>query len=262
MIHNDVYWDDTESETMLTANVGLSMVQVSELQDQWTATLRPDYGQQRDVYRTVGPFSTAEEAMDAGYNEARVFCQTCGVDTTMKGFVTGYISENGVTKVTNITCRECDRAARYAEYQKTGFISTSLLTTATIDNYRTQSEESVAVVTDMEKVTEAVALFESQVWFGGLQKYVRESAYKGASAEFGEVKFLSYTMCGRSRVTLQGSNGFVDVLVAEESTEKGMMGINGIGTTAKEAAALLLSAVTAWHRGEIKLKVDTQVSPI
>jgi len=194
-------------------------------------------------------------------------CAVCQRDCTDLGWVQRIADD----KVTRTTCTECDADERFRRYADTGYIDTWLMTQAMLvaEGYgRNKSAERRKLSLDIhgacDGLRELVNRFELVVWFGGMQKFARDSKYKGTSAAkpvaspWGEVKVMCYTMCGRAMITLDAPSCDVTVITEEDASES-RMGLNGLHATAAEARGLLQAVIDAWTRGEIAMADDTGV---
>lgn len=251
---------------------GTSCIYVFREEHGWTFTTESMYGKDPEVVKHNKVFESLEAAKLAAIDECRVTCEVCKEDCTFDGFITSFAMGKGEDKVeiTGIECRPCDMARRVRVYTDTGRIDNRLGMEAHLATYRMSEKPKdewpdnadayLKIVAVYENMNKAVKRFEEVVWFGGLQEFVHNCKWKGALATFGDgVKFLSYTMCARSRVTLEHPEGFfIDVITAEDGSDR-VMGINGIGCTEHQGIALLNHAADAWAAGEIDIQPDTGV---
>jgi len=210
--------------------------------------------------------------------EATTETRTCAL--CQKEITDRYVETWSGDKLTRVVCSECDRNERYASFAATSRMTTWLVSDASMVVWHADEAREPRMPVDPMRLplarhvkAQADALladvkhFESTVWFGGLQRTVRKSRYKGMSAAepvaspFGPVQVLSFTMAGRALVTLETGDHSVSLITAEdESTPR--MGINGIGTTAAVACTLMRTVAAAWERGEVKMVDDTGVTTI
>lgn len=102
--------------------------------------------------------------------------------------------------------------------------------------------------------------YQTKVWFGGLQKFVRAASVKGHSAEAPGLKVMSYCMAGRAMQTLTLPNESSITLITAEEGDERRMGISGIEATEEDAILALQTAISAWEDGRIKLVDDREVS--
>ena len=107
--------------------------------------------------------------------------------------------------------------------------------------------------------------FEKEVWFKGLQKKVIDSRVKEVSAHpgiFSNFCVLTYTMAGRTMITIQDDNNSVS-FVADETSSDSRTGFQGIDATEEQALSLIQMAIELYHnQGGTRLifKEDNKVS--
>lgn len=176
-------------------------------------------------------------------------------------------------------CARCDRDARFDEYVRTGRLSTWLVDEVAMRHYyltegpaaRRSKVERPALVREIHAKVEAlhgeVERFGREVWFGGLQAFVRGQRVKGGRAatpiesgigSIGAVKLLTYAMCGRAMITLEAASCSV-TLITDETSADARMGLRGIDATADEARALLGAVRAEWAHAPVAMVDDTDV---
>lgn len=180
-------------------------------------------------------------------------------------------------------CFKCDKKERIERYAKDKVLSTRLMTESILhrnddrwgrarqlkhDEWTIHQLQEISK--SIDKIEFEVELFDREVWFGGLSKFVHEAKHSGYSAKFGKLfnknKFLSFTSAGRVIIQLEKPDGtFISLIQLDEDlndsnirTDYGLsvpkMGIQGILATANEAIELLQEGREAWKIGKIKLK--------
>lgn len=130
---------------------------------------------------------------------------------------------------------------------------------------RAQVREAIArleIHLDVEAINEALKDFEATVWFGGLQAIVRGTRHRHVGAKAGTLKVASWTMAGRTMITLSDSSlpdlhGDKHVtLVADETSTEPRSGLHGINATAAEAIQLFKQAVQEFEAGNLKFVTE------
>jgi hypothetical protein len=159
-------------------------------------------------------------------------------------------SFNGQGQSIESRCSACDRLRRVARFEETTRLTTRTLMDAMMSKYDpTPTETDLAVLKAFEEVPRHIALFEGEVWFGGLQDSARKATVKGTSLEKDGFKLLCYTMCGRAMITLEDAEASVTVITTEDGTYRGQMGLQGIDATGAQAVELLSKARNLWASG-------------
>lgn len=150
-------------------------------------------------------------------------------------------------------CLDCDRKERRKRYAKDGVLTTQMLIDAAIYHSRfTHGETPRDVLLERawlghKRVRGAAKMFETDVWFGGLRKVVRDARYRGHRAEFEangvKAKALVWSCAGRVMFTLEPADESYSVtLITAEDEDKPVMGIRGICATWQQATALIDAA--------------------
>lgn len=208
-------------------------------------------------------------------------CHSCHKPCA-SGFVTYCDIDTGLVK--RVICRDCYTKELYADYIKSGNITTRLWTDATITlmdahdfgvrgiNRPTRDRwRDVCDINDaMVRVAYAAKFFEKSVWFGRcayfppLQIISQKSSMKGMSAKnkfktpYGDAKFLVYTMAGRAMITLETDKASV-TLITDESSSESRMGVQGICATGDQACEIIMAAIETWKANEIEIEEDREV---
>lgn len=208
-----------------------------------------------------------------------VTCRRCSqpFDIEAEGGSTFYNAKGEVLNHAHTICRDHEEIARYIE---TGDMTNKVLEMAALlghTNHLGQEFKDLLMANtfaliqaqaEQRDIHANIKVFEKQVWFNGLQKFIQGETRTGHSCEFdspmGTVKFRCLAMCARWRATIEGPNGaFIDVITEEDGPEEGYpdmgisgyrMGLNGICATKDEAITLLDAATRAWAEGRINLE--------
>ena len=222
-------------------------------------------------------------------------CATCGKDLEDGGYSEQVVVKDGVETRTT-WCRQCRKILDAHEYMASRVIRTHLWTEASLDTYRNKEDApkwAQELVDSMERVGELQKKFQKEVWFNGqephkdddltkpwregeewddmrsykkgqlppegsLQRFVVQASWKGYKAQVGGVKYLSYTICGRSCFQIEDDVALVNLIFDEDSpSPRG--GIQGIHATEEQAAALIEQAISDWKGGRMNLEPDTGV---
>jgi hypothetical protein len=113
-----------------------------------------------------------------------------------------------------------------------------------------------------QKIHAKIKEFEQRVWFKGLQETIRRSKCKGVSATdtpFAGFHVLTYTMCGRTIITVEDKQSSVSMICLDDSSES-TMGDRGIDATEEQAIHLINLAIELYESGHLKFKDDKEVS--
>lgn len=175
--------------------------------------------------------------------------------------------------VVRTTCMECREEEDLQEYERTGYLTSRVQVAAVLEEFRIKEGKPrlghkatiFRILESNRRLQKKVKEFEQKVWYSGLQDFIRKEKVKGHSAECEGVKFLSYAMCGRWRMTIEKRSllkggWYIDVITAEdEPPPYAGMGINGIGATEEQAIGLLGAAISAWQSGQMKFTPDSEV---
>lgn len=161
--------------------------------------------------------------------------------------------ERGWSRIGEVyRCHGCGDLVAWAEYERTGRLSSKILVTATIYGARREYGHPLppvfpeSAIYEVRRIQTEVAIFERIVWFrGGLQAFARSLRVKGSVGTIGEVDVLVYTMCGRAKITLNAPGSSVSMICAEDS-EDATMGVDGIDATEKQALWLLKTVSDGW----------------
>lgn len=113
----------------------------------------------------------------------------------------------------------------------------------------------------IERLRVLIRQFDNDVWFGGLQEYVRAAKVHGHSTLISTtLQALLYVMAGRVMITLAASSGESITLITDETSSVPCMGVQGIRATEEQAEGMLSAAITAWKSGVCQFKPDSDVS--
>jgi len=188
-------------------------------------------------------------------------------------------------------CFDCDRKNSIKSYVETGKLRTALINTVSLDlndisrpwSHRDKdpytynlptfrqvfdsgSEETLKEVQtllsiwmDYKKIYQAIKIFERDVWFNGLSKITHKSARKGMSAKLMSTKCLTFTMCGRTMITIEDDKASVTMMCNEDGEELSM-GFRGVDATAQEAIDLINLMIDSFKNGLLKFADDDEVS--
>lgn len=195
--------------------------------------------------------------------------------------------------IVDVLCHECHSRNQLNDYIKSKKLSTDFVTNVTLDllslsyprdiyNRHTVAYDKtfrylldgapieeleefkykVDAYLDYSKICKSIKEFESNVWFSGLKKIINKSKRKGVSAKNTPVKgfvVLTYSMCGRTMITIENEQASVTMMCAEDS-ETPSMGFRGIDATAEQAIFLIQLAIDLYKDGSLDFKDDDEVS--
>lgn len=166
-------------------------------------------------------------------------------------------------------CFTCDETDQISKYREKKIISSKLMTTASIKGVQIEysrvpgsrsygrspeiyDDIYLEINQSVARIHAEVKNFERVVWFGGLQKQVVGSNWRGFRMDFGKSLALVYTLAGRTQITIETENedSYVSVITAEDSHEP-VMGIQGINATEKQALQLLVSCKANYLKGNL-----------
>jgi hypothetical protein len=213
-------------------------------------------------------------------------CQQCNAPLT-----NGYCYTYKGTELIGAHCFDCDRLNIIQKYKETKVLSTRLLTNNILDlfdigrpwsyhegdlyTYKNKTFREIiefGTVKELEEVQLLLEIrisfqkiyvkmkeFEQKVWFKGLQETINASKCKGVSAILDEFKVLTYTMCGRTIITIEDKKSSVSMICANDSA-KSTMGDKGIDSTEEQAIKLIDLAIELYESGHLKFKDDNEVS--
>ena len=215
-------------------------------------------------------------------------CDQCGASLEQ-----GYCYTYEGSELVGAHCFACDNLNAIEEYRKTKVLTTRLVTNNILDlmdigrpwSYHEKDYGSRILNTfnnivtkgsieeleylqilleirlSFQKIYAKMKEFEQRVWFKGLQDIISKSELKGVSADspFRDFKFLTYTMCGRTIITLEKNEAFVSMICLDDSKESSM-GDKGICATEEQAINLIELAIESFEMGNLKFKDDSEVS--
>jgi hypothetical protein len=125
-----------------------------------------------------------------------------------------------------------------------------------------QPRQYRAIRESYNRIYDQVKGFESVIWFGGLQEFVRKDTARGHSAKYGDLHVMCYVMCGRARLQVEiGDGSFVCIQTDETSSER-CMGLHGISATEAQSVSMLTGAIEAWKLGKLKFKRDSKIGVV
>lgn len=178
-------------------------------------------------------------------------CDRCG-RLLGNGYVQ-FFSTDG--QVTETICKRCDALERKQSYLKTDRLSIAVL-----GDYNDHPVQRVK--TDIAKIEQAIHQFEQIVWYGGLQQYVGRASRKGHSMETPKVEAMLYAIAGRVMITFRNPSKDIDVTVitAETETRQGVMGLQSVDATAKQAVSLLEEFTSYVRSNGLSFHVNDEVN--
>jgi hypothetical protein len=200
-------------------------------------------------------------------------CNRCGADLS-RGEVTIYTEVNGELKARETICHKCSEGDKLARFQQTGVLTNSLFLLAIMQSRDETNGHKVPdhVLTlpagDLAKLIQAqnlihnaIKVFESRVWFKGLQSYIQKARWKGHSAVTSDLKVLMYAIAGRVMITMENPSTHASVtIITDEDSSKDCMGLQGIDSTLSDALGLLEQAIKRYDQGELNFNPDNEVS--
>jgi hypothetical protein len=197
-------------------------------------------------------------------------CQDCG-KSLERGYSTCYKGD----QITKFICFACDRELSFREYLVSRRLSIRLLMDVLMDLHytfqmsfqqiddllycqdrfnRTTHLEDLKNKLEIQiaslKIIDKIKDFEKKVWFDGLQKMAQSAKTKGISAKtqvFDNFAILTYTMSGRTMITIQNNGNSITLITGEDSSEC-RMGLQGIDATFEKAYLLLDIAIQAFQK--------------
>ncbi len=191
-------------------------------------------------------------------------------------------------------CFECDRLNTIQKYRETKVLTTRLLTSNILDlidigrawSWHEQDRREykhkrfydiiesgtpeeleevrlqLEIRASFQRIYNKMKEFEKKVWFKGLQDTISKSKFKGVSATktpIEDFKVLTYTMCGRTIITIEDKKSDVSMICFDDS-EESSMGDKGINATEEQAIHLIELAIELFEMGKLKFEDDVNVS--
>lgn len=200
-------------------------------------------------------------------------CQNCNASLER-----GYSSRYQGNKLVSAICFTCARDETMAEYVESKILTTRLIEDNEMQLYRFDEPEyqyrktfppeelktRLEIRAAYQRIASLIEEFESNVWFKGLQGMVKTSKVKGVSAYANDKKLndlcvLTYSMCGRTMITIEDNNDTVSLITNEDSSEP-CMGWRGICAKEVYALALIQRAIDLYQTKKLVFKEDKKVS--
>lgn len=196
-------------------------------------------------------------------------CNTCQASLE-NGFVYKYRGD----ELIEAHCRECNDKTTFENYINTKRLSSHLVMDNSLnlyhtnmkkdwnfenDNFLEQLRTRCEIAISVSKIQKKIKNFEKEVWFKGLQNTVRASTMKGVSAIINNFYVLTYTMCGRTMITIQDDTASV-TLITDETSETSCAGLHGIDATEEKALSLIQMAIELFGDKHLTFKEDNVVS--
>lgn len=178
---------------------------------------------------------------------------------------------DGEPRRVKVLCLPCGVSERVDEYNKSGRISTSLATEVQVTKAWADIRgpalrpDFVPIQRDLERVYEAVAEFGKAAWRAIVAATDAEQQWRALSCEIPGAKIMTWTMCARTMVTIEGGEHSVTVMGDEHWSDDpdagNTCGFRGIDATADAAVKLLRNATEAARKGLLgALRPDSGVS--
>ncbi len=104
-----------------------------------------------------------------------------------------------------------------------------------------------------KRMHKAIKEFEREVWFKGLQVYVRKARQKGHSATSYGLKAMLHAIAGGVMITLEDEKEGVSVtLITNETEASPVMGLQGVGGRVFDAIRLIKEAQRHFQHGRLQ----------
>lgn len=153
----------------------------------------------------------------------------------------------------------------FQNYSETSRLNTDLIVHAIAGRYYS-AEERAKILEDENKIQEAIGRFEKEVWYeGGWQEDEQKAQLKSHEMHLGTMETLSYTIAGRTLITLRDETigAEITVITAENEPprpdDSGPMGLQSINATAKQAIELL-GRMNSYRSANIGMTPSRRVS--
>lgn len=212
----------------------------------------------------------------------------CGADLE-RGYSQRWVGD----ECKEVICFGCDKKESLDDHMKTGIITTHFMMDCMMAVYDLMSEvykggsrdchdekkllalldrdypettkAKIRVQLATARICDKVKEFESKVWFNGLQDKVLATKVRGVSAKLGKKQknfcVLTYTICGRTMITIEDDDASV-TCVADETSKESRTGYHAIRATGEQALALIDKAIALYQDGTLKFKDDKKVAMV
>lgn len=192
-------------------------------------------------------------------------CSTC--PATKLNAYSARCDANG--EVQRVVCFECDRGERLAEFDTNKVLTSRLAMDAALkgdescpsflDKDLERRARWIEINAASKRIHTEIKAFERVVWFGGLQAQDAACEWKGMKHDADGLLVMSYSMCGRTMITMERGDVSVTVITATDESEP-RMGMQGIRATEADAVKLLRDVCSLWTAGGIRMMPDGKVS--
>jgi hypothetical protein len=162
------------------------------------------------------------------------------------------------TDGTEYLCFECSDKEVIKQYLETHILTSKLSMIAALAEVKLEvgktpkiDIETIAKVIDsFNRIRNEYKIWEQEVWFGGLQKQVRDATYTGMSMEFLSGRVLTMSSAGRTLFTIDSAvlDCSLTLITAEDSDDH-VMGLQSICATEEQAIRLLKESRSAFKDG-------------
>jgi len=198
----------------------------------------------------------------------------------------GYSSRWEGDKCKEVICFDCDKREAVDNHMKTGIITThfmldcmmyvyslvdgdvhnedKLLALLDQNCFTSKDKAKIKVQLSTARINKKIKEFEKEVWFKGLQDQVLATRSRGVSAKLkthNNLCVLTYTIIGRTMITIEDDNSSV-TCVADETSKESRTGYHAICATAENAEKLIDLAIELYKNGTLKFAVDDGISMI
>ena len=168
------------------------------------------------------------------------------------------------SKLVQSLCFNCNDEQTFLDYLSDKKLTTGLITSNWSILYDLRMKDVVYAkeISELENLIDRINIeisnkrinkkikeFEKEVWFNGLQATINSSKRKGVSAKpgvFDNFCILTYSMCGRTMITIEDDSSSITVITSEDGSES-RMGLQGICATEGEAIALIAIAIELYN---------------
>lgn len=194
----------------------------------------------------------------------------------------GYSYHYKGDKLVKALCFTCDQQETFNLYIQNKRLNTRLILDNSLKLYRLNknydvddeilekmkngADEILSHRIDIAQATnnlkKKIKEFEMEVWFKGLQNMVLGTNKRGISAKtdsHNKFHILTYTMAGRTMITIGDNNNSV-TCIADESSKESRTGFHGIDATAEDALGLVQLAINLYKNQTIVFEIDNEVS--
>lgn len=206
-------------------------------------------------------------------------CQIC--DASLDN---GYCYQYEGDKIVRATCHKCDRKETFELYKKDKRLTSRLMMDNMMKMYDVDrdlyyaKDESVFeklrvganedfnhridIALSGHRINKLIKEFESEVWFKGVQDMVLGTRERGVSAHLkthDNFRVLTYTMAGRTMITIEDDHNQV-TCVADETSKESRTGFQSANGTESQCLALLRLAVDLYKNKTLVFDIDKKVS--